>query len=73
MLRTFPVVVLVALGLVIGCAVDILRTELNIRSAAASEAKREAREVARDIELREHCAKHHTGVILFYKGVNCDE
>lgn len=75
MLRTFPVVVLVALGLVVACAVDIVAGELSYREERAAldagELARAARAEAADRELILKCAAGQTSHI-FYKGVWCN-
>lgn len=49
----------------------VLAVELNKRAAEASKAAYAQRAADRDTRLTEACAKGQTGVVLYYKGVDC--
>jgi hypothetical protein len=70
-MRVFPLTVVLALLLVGVCALDIVRSELNIHALANSDAQRTQRELLEDGRKVVACAAGKTSMI-FYKGVYCN-
>jgi phage gp36-like protein len=69
---TFPLITMLALFalVVVGC--DVARVMLEKQRVTANADRYAQQEAKRDTRLQAACAAGQTGVVLFYKGVDCD-
>lgn len=69
----FPLVVMLLFVTLATVISSIARVEINAYQASKNAERYAAQAVTTDARLHDACAKHHTGIVLFYKGVNCNE